>query len=128
MSFSMSNQSCPTGTYSIRRGIDGCIMMEHLVKCLTCHNGGNCTSALAARPNYWGYPIGDEVHFKFCPHGYCCPVVNQKCPYHNASYQHSGYQGNRTGILCGGCKKNNSLKLCLTPIVFLSRNALIVGI
>ena len=116
-SFSMSTQPCPIGTYSIRRGTSKGFTMEHLVKCLTCPNGGNCTSALAARPNYWGYPIGDEVHFKFCPHGYCCPVVNQNCPYHNASYKLSGCQGNRTGILCGGCKKNFTEALFNTDCV-----------
>ena len=41
-------------------------------------------------------------------HGYCCPAVNQKCPYHTESYQKSGCQGNRTGILCGSCKENFS--------------------
>ena len=106
-SFSIITQPCPIGTYSIRRGTIKGFKIEHRLKCLTCPNGGNCTSALAARPNFWGYPIGDTAHFKFCPHGYCC-AVNQNCPYNNASYQFSGCQGNRTGILCGKCKKNFS--------------------
>ena len=104
-SFSMSTQPCPIGTYSIRRGTSKGLHMEQLVTCYSCPNGGNCTAALAARPNFWGYPIGDRVHFTLCPHGYCC-APHQKCLYHNASYWRSGCQGNRIGILCGNCKNN----------------------
>ena len=116
-SFSIITQPCPIGTYSIRRGASKGFKIEDLVKCLPCPHGGNCTFALAARPNYWGYPIGDTVHFELCPHGYCCPAVNSKCPYHNSSYHHSGCQGNRTGILCGSCKKNFSESLFHTNCV-----------
>ena len=104
-SFAMSMQPCPVGTYSIRRGTSKGLDMEHLVKCYSCPNGGNCTAALAARPNFWGYPTGDRVHFTLCPLGYCC-APHQKCLYHNASYWRSGCQGKRTGTLCGKCKKN----------------------
>ncbi|KAL9965741.1 hypothetical protein ACROYT_G029583 [Oculina patagonica] len=52
--------------------------------------------------------MGNEVHFKLCPQGYCCPAVNKTCHYDNSSYLNSGCQGNRTGILCGRCKQNFS--------------------
>lgn len=113
-SFSMSTQPCPMGTYSIRRGTSKGFTIQHRVKCLPCPSGANCTSVLAARPNFWGYPIGDKVYFKLCPQGYCCPSASQKCPYHNGSYLHSGCQGNRTGILCGSCKANFSEALLNT--------------
>ena len=106
-SFSFGYQTCPTGTYSIKRGASqGFKIDRNQVKCFPCPNGANCTTTLAARPNFWGYPIGEKVHFTLCPHGYCCHGSNETCPYHNNSYQHSGCQGQRTGILCGRCKKN----------------------
>ena len=106
--FSILTKPCSISTYSIKRGSSRGLKMEHNVKCLQCPNGGNCTKEVAAWPNFWGYPMGDTVHFQLCPHGYCCPAVNQKCPYHNESYQKSGCQGNRTGILCDSCKENFS--------------------
>ena len=113
-SFAMSAQSCPIGTYSITRGTRNGFANGNQVNCLPCPNGANCTSSLAARPNFWGFPIGDQVYFTFCPQGYCCPALNQKCPYRNDSYLHSGCQGNRTGILCGRCKKDFSEALFST--------------
>ena len=99
--FSIS-KPCSISTYRTKRGSSRGLKMEHNVKCLPCPNWGNCTKEVAARPNFWGYPMGDTVQFQLCPHGYCClAAVNQKCPYHNESYQKSGCQGNRTGILCG---------------------------
>ena len=106
--FSILTKPCSISTYSIKRGSSRGLKMGHNVKCLPCPNGGNCTKEVAARPNFWGYPMGDTVHFQLCPHGYCCPAVNQNCPYYNESYQKSGCQGNRTGILCGSCKENFS--------------------
>ncbi|XP_078379289.1 uncharacterized protein LOC144662371 [Oculina patagonica] len=113
-SFSLVTESCPIGTYSIDRGSSIGFTIGENPKCLSCPTGGNCTSSLSARHNFWGYPIGNNVHFKLCPQGYCCPAVNQTCAYHNSSYQHSGCQGNRTGILCGRCKQNFSETLFTT--------------
>ena len=117
VSFSLSTESCPMGTYSLKRGSSEGFIIENHVKCLACPTGGNCTSALSARHNFWGYPIGDKVYFKFCPQGYCCPPVNQRCPYHNSSYLYSGCQGNRTGFLCGRCKEGFSDTLFTTNCV-----------
>lgn len=109
-SFSFVYQACPIGTYSVRRGASQGFKIDrnykNRVKCLPCPKGANCTSTLAARPNFWGYPIGEKISFTLCPHGYCCPASNQKCPYRNNNYLHSGCQGHRTGILCGRCKEN----------------------
>jgi len=105
-SFSLVTESCPVGTYSINRGTSEGLTIKNNVQCLSCPAGGNCTYSLSARPNFWGYPMGDNVHYKLCPQGYCCPVANQSCAYQNKTYLHSGCQGNRTGILCGKCKKD----------------------
>lgn len=117
VSFSLSTESCPMGTYSLKRGSSEGFTIENHVKCLACPTGGNCTSAISARHNFWGYSIGDKVYFKFCPQGYCCPPVNQRCPYQNPSYLQSSCQGNRTGFLCGRCKKGFSDTLFTTNCV-----------
>lgn len=105
------------GTYSLKRGSSEGFTIENHVKCLACPTSGNCTSVISARHNFWGYPIGDKVYFKFRPQGYCCPPVNQRCPYQNTSYLQSGCQGNRTGFLCGRCKKGFSDTLFTTNCV-----------
>ena len=104
----ISTERCPVGTYSIRRGKQSGYSVKELVNCYRCPVGGNCSSSLAAQPNFWGYPVNkDSVSFQLCPEGYCClPSVDNKCSYNNNSYLHSGCQGNRTGILCGRCKQN----------------------
>ena len=114
-----STQRCPVGTYSIRRGIQSGYRVKELVNCFPCPVGGNCSSSLAAQPNFWGYPVNnDTVIFKLCPEGYCClPSVDNKCFYDNNSYLHSGCQGNRTGILCGQCKQNFTEGLFTTECV-----------
>ena len=104
----ISTERCPVGTYSIRRGKQSGYSVKELVNCYRCPVGGNCSSSLAAQPNFWGYPVNkDSVSFQLCPEGYCClPSVDNKCSYNNNSYLHSGCQGNRKGILCGQCKQN----------------------
>ena len=107
------------GTYSIRRGKQSGYSVKELVNCFPCPVGGNCSSSLAAQPNFWGYPTdNDTVTFQLCPEGYCClPSVDNKCFYDNNSYLHSGCQGNRTGILCGQCKQNFTEGLFTTECV-----------
>lgn len=114
-----STQGCPTGTYSIRRGIHSGYSVKEQVNCHPCPVGGNCSSSLAAQPNFWGYPgNNDTVTFQLCPEGYCClPSVDNKCFYDNNSYLLSGCQGNRTGFLCGQCKRNFTDGLFTTECV-----------
>ena len=106
--FWISTERCPVGTYSILRGKQSGYRVKELVNCSRCPVGGNCSSSLAAQPNFWGYPVNkDTVSFQLCPKGYCClPSVDNNCSYNNNSYLHSSCQGNRTGILCGQCKQN----------------------
>ena len=107
------------GTYSIRRGKQSGYSVKELVNCYRCPVGGNCSSSLAAQPNFWGYPTdNDTVTFQLCPEGYCClPSVDNKCSYDNNSYLHSGCQDKRTGILCGQCKQNFTEGLFTTECV-----------
>ena len=115
----ISTERCPVGTYSIRRGKQSGYSAKELVNCYRCPVGGNCSSSLAAQPNFWGYPVNkDNVSFQLCPEGYCClPSVDNKCSYDNTSYLHSGCQDNRTGILCGQCKQNFTEGLFTTECV-----------
>ena len=115
----ISTERCPVGTYSIRRGKQSGYSPKELVNCYRCPVGGNCSSSLAAQPNFWGYPVNkDSVSYQLCPEGYCClPSVDNKCSYDNTSYLHSGCQDNRTGILCGQCKQNFTEGLFTTECV-----------
>ena len=115
----ISTERCAVGTYSIRRGKQSGYSVKELVNCYRCPVGGNCSSSLAAQPNFWGYPTdNDTVTFQLCPEGYCClPSVDNKCSYDNNSYLHSGCQDNRTGILCGQCKQNFTEGLFTTECV-----------
>ena len=115
----ISTERCPVGTYSILRGKQSGYSAKELVNCYRCPVGGNCSSSLAAQPNFWGYPVNkDSVSYQLCPEGYCClPSVDNKCSYDNTSYLHSGCQDNRTGILCGQCKQNFTEGLFTTECV-----------
>ena len=99
-SFTFSCTRCSAGFYSIDR---------YEKKCRPCPYGGNCTSKIAARPTFWGFPsLSDRgsVNFQHCPVDYCCPYRNISCPYNNDNYLSSGCSGNRNGWLCGQCKPN----------------------
>ena len=115
----LSTERCPVGTYSIRRGKQSGYSVKELVNCFPCPVGGNCSSSLAAQPNYWGCPVNnDTITYQLCPEGYCClPSVDNKCFYDNDSYLHSGCQGSRTGILCGQCRHNFTEGLFTTECV-----------
>ena len=113
-----TTERCPEGTYSIHRGTRRRPSDKH-VNCYPCPVGGNCSLPLAAQPNFWGYPEKEDiVSFQLCPEGYCClPSADNKCFYDNSSYNLSGCQGNRTGILCGKCKQNFTEGLFTTECV-----------
>ena len=114
-----STQRCPVGTYSVRRGKQSGYNLTGQVNCHPCPVGGNCSNSLAAQPNFWGYPgNNDTVTFQLCPEGYyCLPSVDNKCFYDNNYYLRTGCQGNRTGFLCGKCKRNFTEGLFTTECV-----------
>ena len=97
-SFIISCKKCSTGFYSGKPFAE---------KCLPCPFGGNCSSGIAAKPLFWGFPLLPDhefINFQNCPIGYCCPTKNISCPYDNKHYLSNGCSGNRTGFLCGKCK------------------------
>lgn len=113
----VSDDACPNGLYkalsqsfifSCKRCSTGFYSVEPLAKkCLPCPFGGNCTSNIAAKPKFWGYPsLSDQgsINFQKCPIDYCCPYENNSCPYDNQHYLSIGCSGNRSGFLCGECK------------------------
>lgn len=99
-SFIISCKACSTGFYSVKPFAE---------KCLPCPFGGNCSSGMiAAKPVFWGFPLLPDhgvINFQNCPIGYCCPSKNISCPYDNKHYLSNGCSGNRTGFLCGKCKR-----------------------
>ena len=103
--FTLVCSTCPTGSYSIHNGYSTGLQVNSNFQCQPCPFGAECTNNLAARQNFWGYPVGDKVNFINCPPGYCCPG-NQSCHYRNDTYKTAGCQGHRTGTLCGKCLDN----------------------
>ncbi|XP_078371368.1 uncharacterized protein LOC144655023 [Oculina patagonica] len=97
-SFIFSCKRCSPGFYSVDPFAN---------RCLPCPFGGNCTSNIAAKPTFWGFPsLSDRgsINFQKCPTNYCCPFKNISCPYDNQHYLSIGCSGNRSGFLCGECK------------------------
>ncbi len=75
--------------------------------CLQCPYGALCTgNSVMPRPNYWGYWYEDELVFKQCPAGYCCPSVESG---HCSVYDYCS--GNKTGTLCGACLEYFSVSI-----------------
>ena len=77
-------------------------VVSEAIKCLACNYGGRCYGGtVQAKPNFWGYRVGDEIKFISCPTGYCCLKTSECVTYNTCN---SG----RTGILCGQCLKGYS--------------------
>ena len=106
LTYSFQCNACPLQTYSLKRGHSNGFTLKNYPCHRPCPTGANCSHNIAAKPNYWGsYHIDrDEIEFKYCPIGYCCPSVNYSCPFVNdKNASHTGCQGNREGTLCGKC-------------------------
>ncbi|KAK3746251.1 hypothetical protein QZH41_005285 [Actinostola sp. cb2023] len=101
-----SCETCGVGRYTLQRGSMRGTNMIH-IKCLEfCPFGAKCTSNIESRPNFWGYKTlrnPPQLNFTRCPEHYCSsPKTN-----HDASV-YNRCDGNRTGIMCGSCKKGFS--------------------
>ena len=49
------------------------LVVSEAMKCLACNYGGRCYGGtVQAKPNFWGYCVGDEIKFISCPTRYCC--------------------------------------------------------
>ena len=66
-------------------------------QCYPCPVGGSCKNGIKSSGNFFGYEKNGEVVFTSCPKSYCCSKKEctdvQSC------------RVNRTGTLCGDCKK-----------------------
>ncbi|XP_066913669.1 uncharacterized protein [Clytia hemisphaerica] len=115
---------CPRNKYSLNSGFlrviqeNGVISHKEETKamCYPCRYGGVCThGSIRPQANYYGYRIGssdsNEVRFMSCPSGYCCRGKDCK--------RFDSCHVNRTGFLCGRCKKGLSENLinasCIAP-------------
>ena len=81
-----------------------------------CPLGANCTGSIKALANYWGYRNlkDDFVTMIRCPDGYCCKG-------NNTHDQINSCNTNRTGNICGQCKKGFSEALFSTQCL-ISKN------
>ena len=106
--------ACPTQTYSLKRRHSDGFTLNNDMLCRPCPPGGNGSHNIAAKPKYRGSYLldQDEVEFKYCPMGYCCPSLNYSCPFVNEqNASHTGCQGNREETLCGKCIDGHSQTL-----------------
>ena len=120
--FSCEKQ-CPTDTYTFQAGsavINGNKHYQNShqynikynrseIHCKICPLGANCTGPINALPNYWGYKNSkvDSVTMIRCPDGYCFTG--------NDTFDRiNSCNTNRTGNICGKCKKGLSEALFST--------------
>ncbi|XP_047143666.1 uncharacterized protein LOC124817516 isoform X1 [Hydra vulgaris] len=108
-------ESCPTNHYSLSSGElniyqNNGIVYKNIstyVQCHHCKFGGVCNQgSIRPQGNYYGYKtglLGDEVRFLPCPVGYCCKGTHCE--------KFDSCNTNRTGTLCGKCKKGTSENL-----------------
>ena len=92
---------CPENFYTIDSGsafISNATNRKiNNAQCLPCPYGGECSSSIKAKPNFWGYKSGDQtIKFLLCPAKYCCQGENCKT--------YSSCNENREGRVCGKCR------------------------
>ncbi len=83
------------------------ISSQQSLDCIKCPYGAICSgNNIVPRPNYWGYWRWDELAFEQCPARYCCAnTENARCE------KYDSCAGNRTGIICGACRKGFSVSI-----------------
>ncbi len=105
---------CGIGMYSVSSGNNMVSYPGNLSKmslnkgrCVKCPYGAICPgNDVLPRPNYWGFWYEGKLAFHVCPAGYCCSGKrNAPCKVYNYC------ANNRTGILCGSCKKGFSISI-----------------
>lgn len=100
-----SCKTCSTGLYSLQRGQAlGLQVLRGFQPCQLCPYGANCTRSIIAGRNFWGHELQTDpvsLRFSFCPLGYCRPPEHQ-----SSQLEYNACQGNRTGYLCGKCKRD----------------------
>ena len=134
--------SCKNGQYNIEGGNITLnhtsikdIIRKHIIKpyktedkCKACPPGGDCTSQIKSRDNFYGYIVTTnntkQALFIQCPNQYCCSNEGKRCVTYNTCNM------NRKGRLCGRCIDgyhtsfftneciNNSLCTTFNQVVF----------
>ena len=98
-----SRLACADNCYSLQRGRTLGPQLAPGFQCLSCPFGANCSQNIIAEPNFWGFQekaTPPTLKFSICPLGYCRPPQRKDFPEYN------GFQGNRSGILCGQCSES----------------------
>ena len=112
--FVASCVACPAGTYSFASGTRRGQEPPAAIHCLPCPFGAACPGGarVESLPGFWGQREGaDAIAFSRCPSGFCCDGSGGGDGGGDGGSdggQCSGYAqcaGNRTGILCGGCRE-----------------------
>lgn len=95
--------ACTDNSYSLQRGSALGYHATPGFRCLPCPFEANCSKNVLAKPNFWGFKektTPPSLKFIMCPSGYC-----SQPPKPNAS-EYNTCQGNRSGKLCGACRKS----------------------
>ncbi len=107
---------CGIGLYSVSSGNNMVSYPGNLTlskkslkegRCFECPYGAICPgNNVLPRPNYWGFWNEGELAFHLCSAGYCCSgKINAPCKVYNYCAD------NRTGTLCGSCKRGFSISI-----------------
>ncbi len=105
-------RECPEGFYVVSSynqviKSSGNILSKEMADCLECPYGAICSgNNIIPRPNYWGYWKEGNLMFLQCPSEYCCSG-SESAP----CVKYNSCAGNRTGILCGACKRGFSVSI-----------------
>ena len=102
------SDKCPDGFYSLKRGsgMTGGLNVVKNTMCRKCPHGASCKNGnIKAKRNFWGLPISKRsrrLQFFPCLLDYCIS------PSHSIRHPYNACYGNRSGILCGQCRKGYS--------------------
>ena len=79
--------SCQESFYSLDHDFgkisNATAMQKHIIQCLPCPYGGECSNRIKSKPNFWGYQSDDlTIKLLLFPSGYCCH--GQNCVSYNS--------------------------------------------
>ena len=106
-------EECPSGSYTLQRGLTTGLNNKKETKCLKCPYGAYCANGtIKARENFWGLEDTSSsppsLKFFHCPSEYCSRSS------HSTHYGHNSCHGRRDGVLCGKCSDGYSEALYST--------------
>ena len=106
-------EECPSGSYTLQRGLTTGLKNKKETKCLKCPYGASCANGtIKAKENFWGLEDTSSsppsLKFFHCPSEYC------NRPSNSTHYGHNSCHGRRDGVLCGKCSDGYSEALYST--------------